>query len=161
MTKRSALLLALPKEAVIVFFEKEREVSYTELEKRARAHSFQLALVFTLGSVSRIMGPLAEAAPLTEGSMHMYCFYYHQGVPGETVSSPNAFRIMGVDRPSDPITLGKVKRSFPLNSRGTFHWRFREEATNGSEFIWRDFEVDSDVLPKYQGKGSLLRLGFY
>jgi hypothetical protein len=95
---------------------------------------------------------------LTKQNMSQYCFYYLQGHPGESWSSPNAFMLLH----SSPngTTLGDCKMSFPLIGEGKFHWRFRTASADGPGFIWRDVFSDEEVLPLYQGVAfaKILRL---
>jgi len=100
-------------------------------------------------------------------TMKLYCYYFLQGENGEAWSSPNAFPIHSlVSNPSSPtVTFADVKASFPLQSTGKFHWRFREscpqtEGSTGASFIWRDVSANTQVLPKYQGVifAKILRL---
>ena len=79
--------------------------------------------------------------------MGSYCFYFLQGTPGESWSSPNAFKIS--HSPDDPITLYQVKSSFPLASVGSYHWRFRVATKEG--FEWKDVKDENEQLPRYQG----------
>lgn len=83
--------------------------------------------------------------------MHRYCFYYLQGVNGESWASPNSFLISQDLQPNTRITFGTVKRSFPFENMGEYHWRFRETCKEGG-FIWRDVMREGDEVPKFQGE---------
>ena len=93
---------------------------------------------------------VSPTSPIDKTSMHRYCFYYLQGVNGESFSSPNAFMIKDL-QPNSRVTFGTVKRSFPFKNMGKFHWRFRETCKEGG-FIWRDVMGEDDEVPKFQGE---------
>ena len=58
---------------------------------------------------------VSPTSPIDKTSMHRYCFYYLQGVNGESFSSPNAFMIKDL-QPNSRVTFGTVKRSFPFKN---------------------------------------------
>eukprot|EP00519_Triparma_laevis_P005984 CAMPEP_0182516320 /NCGR_PEP_ID=MMETSP1321-20130603/40042_1 /TAXON_ID=91990 /ORGANISM="Bolidomonas sp., Strain RCC1657" /LENGTH=165 /DNA_ID=CAMNT_0024723877 /DNA_START=40 /DNA_END=534 /DNA_ORIENTATION=+ len=89
--------------------------------------------------------------PINKQTMSNYCYYYLSGFPGESFSSPNAFPLKTTSETTSEITLGDIKRSWPIKD-GTYYFRFRQSDGQGG-FSWIDVRQDDEEMrvPKFQG----------
>lgn len=68
---------------------------------------------------------------------------------GDDIEHPNVFTLPS-SVSSNNITLNDIKKSFPLSTRGEYHFRFLK-ALNPENKVWLDITNDTDVLPIVNG----------
>ena len=85
-----------------------------------------------------------------------WVFYYIQGQLGESIVHPNAFPI---PKPSDSIVLQDIIDHFPLQPKGSFHFRF--QVALGKKYAFMDLMNTNDPAPTFNGRivMKVLRLG--
>ena len=89
----------------------------------------------------------------------MKVYYFFQGEPGESSSSPNAFTVPVAN--GTPITLGDFKKHFPplrYDPDTKYFFRFREQGTGGRDggTTWLDISQDGNRLPTSGPTGGVI-----